>query len=48
MQPVPWHCEQLVKFGVPVQDGTWKICGAGGSSWDAALQQICPVQSLLC
>jgi hypothetical protein len=48
MQPLAWHCAQFEKFGVPEQDGTWKICGGGGSSCDAALQQICPVQSLLC
>ena len=48
MQPLAWHCEQLEKFAVPVQDGTWKICGGGGSSCAGALQQICPVQSLLC
>jgi len=42
-----WHCEQVVKLGVPVQLGTWKRVGAAGSSCAGDLQQICWSQSLL-
>jgi hypothetical protein len=48
LQPLTWHCEQLVKFGVPEHDGTWKRRGGAGSSCDGERQQIWPVQSLLC
>ena len=37
-----------MKAAVPVQAETWKSAGAGGRSDAGDLQQICPVQSLLC
>jgi hypothetical protein len=43
-----WHCAHDVKTGVPAQDGVWKSVGGGGRSVAGDLQQICPVQSLLC
>jgi hypothetical protein len=48
---LPAKLGQLAQVGalaVPAQLGTWKRTGAGGSSCAGDLQQICPVQSLLC
>jgi hypothetical protein len=47
-QPLDWHSAHVVKSAVPVQAETWKSAGAGGRSVAGDLQQICPVQSLLC
>jgi hypothetical protein len=47
-QPLDWHSAHVVKSAVPVQAATWKSAGAGGRSDAGDLQQICPVQSLLC
>jgi hypothetical protein len=47
LEPQLAHSEQLT-IGVPVHPGvTWKVFGGSGTLKLAALQQICPVQSLL-
>ena len=45
-----WHCAHVVKVGVPEQLGdTLKMCGGAPRLVEVgSLQQILPVQSLLC